>query len=100
MLSIWLAACALRMLAALADAACSAAVANSPGFGRWPPSLTSKSVRDSPASRRDLDVADGTNGSRLRHVSHPHSRPLRLLEEGEGQQTARPGRGCHADICQ
>jgi len=29
------------MLAALADAGCPAAVANSPGFGRWPPSLTS-----------------------------------------------------------
>ena len=82
MLSIWLAACALRMLAALADAACSAAVANSPGFGRWPPSLTSKNVRDSPTSRRDLYVADGTNGSRLRHVSHPHSHPLRLLRKG------------------
>jgi len=40
MLSIWLAARAGRMLAALADAGCPA-VANSPGFGRWPPSLTS-----------------------------------------------------------
>lgn len=51
MLTIWLAVCALTMLAALADAACSAAVANSAGFGRWSPSLTGKSVRDSAASR-------------------------------------------------
>ena len=87
MLTIWLAVCALTMLAALADAACSAAVANSAGFGRWSPSLTSKSVRDSPASCRDFNVADGTNGSRLRHFGHPHSHPLRLLEEREGKQT-------------
>ena len=33
MLTIWLAVCALTMLAALADAACSAATANSAGFG-------------------------------------------------------------------
>ena len=33
MLMIWLAVCALTMLAALADAACSAATANSAGFG-------------------------------------------------------------------
>ena len=37
-------------------------------------------------------LTDGTNGSRLRYVGHPHSHPLRLLEEGEGQQTSRPGR--------
>ena len=30
------AVCALMMLAALADAACRAATANSVGFGRWP----------------------------------------------------------------
>jgi hypothetical protein len=87
-LTIWLAMCALTMRAALADAACPAAVANSAGFGRWSPFLTSKSVRDSSASRRDLNVADSTNGSRLRHVGHPHSHPLRLLEEGEEQQTS------------
>ena len=62
--------------------------------------LTSKNVRDSPTSRRDLYVADATNGSRLRHVSHPHSHPLRLLEEREGQQTSRPGRGSNAGIRQ
>jgi hypothetical protein len=38
-LTIWLAVCALTMLAALADAACSAATANSAGFGWSPPSL-------------------------------------------------------------
>ena len=35
---IWLAVCALTMLAALADAACSAAAANLAGFGWSPPS--------------------------------------------------------------
>ena len=44
MLMIWLAVCALTMLAALADAACSAATANSAGFGRWPPSLSTVMV--------------------------------------------------------
>jgi hypothetical protein len=39
MLMIWLAVCALTMLAALADAARSAATAKSAGFGGWPPSL-------------------------------------------------------------
>jgi hypothetical protein len=34
MLTIWLAVCALTMLAVLADAACSAATANSAGFGK------------------------------------------------------------------
>jgi hypothetical protein len=44
MLMIWLAVCALTMLAALADAACSAATANSAGF-RWsPPSLSTVMV--------------------------------------------------------
>lgn len=38
MLTIWLAVCALTMLAALADAARSAARANSAGFGWSPPS--------------------------------------------------------------
>jgi hypothetical protein len=40
MLMIWLAVCALTMLAALAAAACSAAMANSAGFG-WPPEFLS-----------------------------------------------------------
>jgi hypothetical protein len=44
MLMIWLAVCALTMLAALADAACSAATANSAGL-RWsPPSLSTVMV--------------------------------------------------------
>ena len=34
MLMTWLAVCALTMLAALADAACPAATANSAGFGK------------------------------------------------------------------
>ncbi len=38
MLMIWLALCVLTMLAPLADAACSAAAANSAGFGWSPPS--------------------------------------------------------------
>src|SRR5437660_11828998 len=38
-LMIWLAVCALTMLAALADAACPAATANSAGLGWSPPSL-------------------------------------------------------------
>ena len=40
MLMIWLAVCALTMLAAPADAACRATTANSAGFGRWLPSLS------------------------------------------------------------
>jgi hypothetical protein len=43
-LMIWLAVCALTMLAALADAACSAAAANSAGFGGSPPSLSTVMV--------------------------------------------------------
>jgi hypothetical protein len=37
MLMIWLAVCALTILAALADAACLTATANSAGFGELPP---------------------------------------------------------------
>jgi hypothetical protein len=44
MLMIWLTVCALTMLAALADAARSATTANSAGFGRWPPSLSTVMV--------------------------------------------------------
>jgi len=44
MLMIWLAVCALTMLAALADAACPAATANSAGSGWSPPSLSTVMV--------------------------------------------------------
>jgi hypothetical protein len=44
MLTIWLAVCALTMLTALADAARSAATANSAGFGWSPPSLSTVMV--------------------------------------------------------
>jgi hypothetical protein len=44
MLTIWLAVCALTMLAALADAARSAATTNSAGLGGWPPSLSTVTV--------------------------------------------------------
>jgi hypothetical protein len=44
MLMIWLAVCAVTMLAVLADAACSAARANSAGFGWSPPSLSTITV--------------------------------------------------------
>ena len=44
MLTIWLAVCALTMLAALADAARPAATANSAGSGGWPPSLSTVTV--------------------------------------------------------
>jgi hypothetical protein len=43
-LMIWLAVCVLTMLAALADAACSAAAANSAGFGWSLPSLSTVMV--------------------------------------------------------
>jgi len=82
MLTIWLALYDLTMLAALAVAACSAAVANSCRAGRWSPSLIGESVaRTGPAARRDLTVADGTNdhGSPLRPSA---SHPLGLLRKG------------------
>jgi hypothetical protein len=44
MLMIWLALSGLTMLAAIADAACSAATANSARFGWSPPSLSTVTV--------------------------------------------------------
>src|SRR5689334_8854781 len=44
MLMIWLAVCALTMLAALADAACPAATANPAGSAGSPPSLSTVTV--------------------------------------------------------
>jgi len=43
-LTIWLAVCALTMLAALANAVRPAATTNSAGFGWWPPSLPTAMV--------------------------------------------------------
>jgi hypothetical protein len=44
MLRIWLAVCALTMLAARADAACSATTAHAAGFGLQRPSLSTVMV--------------------------------------------------------
>ena len=44
MLMIWLAVCTLTILAALADATCPVATANSAGFGQSPPSLSTVMV--------------------------------------------------------
>jgi hypothetical protein len=99
MLTIWLAVYALTMLAALAGAACSAAVANSAGFGRWSPSLTSKSVRDSRHHAETLmsQTAQADHGyatSAIRTRTH-----YVFLRKGRDSRP-RPGRGSNAGICQ